>query len=70
MGIVGTPFEGWVEKQIEERQKIFGSSTKTPEQVLYMNNRGAWLRVASSVDLSEEKAQELGIDRFSRIQIS
>ena len=34
MGIVGTPFEGWVEKQIEERQKIFGSSTKTPEQVL------------------------------------
>lgn len=65
MGIVGTPFEGWVEKQIEERQKIFGSSTKTPEQVLYMNNRGAWLRVASSVDLSEEKAQELGIDSLA-----
>ncbi len=62
MGIIGTPFEEWVEKQIEERQKIFGSSTKTPEQILYMNNRGAWLRIASSVDLSEEKAQELNID--------
>lgn len=62
MGIVGAPFEDWVEKQIQERQKVYGASQKTPEQILYMNNRGAWARLASSVDLSEEKAQELNIE--------
>lgn len=62
MGIVGAPFESWVEKQITERQKAYGASTRTPEQVQYMHNRGAWARLASSVDLSEEKAQELNIE--------
>ena len=62
MGIVGAPFESWVEKQITERQKVYGASTRTPEQIQYMHNRGAWVRMASSVDLSEEKAQELNIE--------
>ena len=62
MGIVGAPFEDWVEKQITERQKAYGASTRTPEQIQFMNNRGAWARLASSVDLSEEKAQELNIE--------
>lgn len=62
MGIIGAPFEDWVEKQITERQNVYGASTRTPEQIQYMNNRGAWARLASSVDLSEEKAQELNIE--------
>jgi hypothetical protein len=65
MGIVGAPFEDWVEKQIQERQKVYGASYKTPEQIQYMNNRGAWARIASSVDVAGTKAEELGIQGLS-----
>ena len=61
MSFTGDPFAEWVRTQIDQRQQAFGSPQRTPEQVQYLFNRGAWVRVASSVNVTSETAQELGV---------
>ena len=53
--IVGEKFDDFVINQINARQSLsgagFGSATLTPNQLLLLNNRNAWLKLASSVDI-------------------
>ena len=50
--IIGQPFDERVLKEISRRQKIHGSglnNKRTPQQIQFLNNRNAWLKLASSV---------------------
>ena len=72
MAIIGESFEEYVNQQIEIRQKIYGSKTRTPEQLTYLNGRTAWVRLISSVNIKNnpsgsndegtQKLQALGLD--------
>lgn len=51
-GVVGEPFEKYVFDQISNRQKLQGKgldSKRTTEDINYLNNRNAWVKLASSV---------------------
>lgn len=65
MSFTGDPFAPWVKTQIDQRQQAFGATQRTPEQVQYLFNKGAWVRVASSVNVTPETAQELGADNLA-----
>ena len=63
MAIIGEPFKNYVAEQINVRQEIYGSGTtltsRTPEQIQYLNSRNAWVKLASSVYIdSEEKGEK------------
>jgi hypothetical protein len=55
--IVGEEFEEFVQKQIKARQSNqfggYGISLRTNDQLQYLNNRNAWVKLASSVDILE-----------------
>ena len=55
--IVGEKFDDFVINQINARQSLsgagFGSATLTPNQLLLLNNRNAWLKLASSVSVMD-----------------
>ena len=55
--IVGEEFEEFVQKQIKVRQSNqfggYGTSLRTNDQLQYLNNRNAWVKLASSVDILE-----------------
>jgi hypothetical protein len=54
--ITGDPLAKWVQDQIRIRQQIIGNNPEVltlDQRVLYNNNRNAWVRLASSVDLIE-----------------
>lgn len=54
--ITGDPLAKWVQDQIRLRQQIIGNNPEVltlGQRVLYNNNRNAWVRLASSVDLIE-----------------
>jgi hypothetical protein len=52
--IVGEDHKKYVHDQINTRQKILGSSLRDSEQLTYINGRTAWIRVVSSVDISDQ----------------
>ena len=55
--IVGEPFKDYVNGQITARQTIYGSgfsSNRTPEQITYLNSNVPWVKMASSVNLSDD----------------
>ena len=60
--IVGEKFDDFVVNQIDARQKLYGSgfgSTKlSPSNLLLLNNRNAWLKLASSVNVVNESRLE------------
>ncbi len=51
--VIGEPTEEFVTKQVEIRQKTYGKgyigSTRSNEDIQFMNNRNAWIKMASSV---------------------
>ena len=54
--IVGERFENYVLAQIAARQKLYGSGTvanesRTPAQIQLINNKNAWLKMASSLSV-------------------
>jgi len=55
--IIGEEFEDFVQKQIKARQSNqfggYGTSLRTNDQLQYLNNRNAWVKLASSVDILE-----------------
>lgn len=51
--ILGEPFANWVKNQITYRQSVLGTTTEISEGNLkYLHNKTAWIRVASSVNIS------------------
>ena len=55
--IVGEEIEDFVQDQIKTRQSNqyggYGTSLRTDDQLQYLNNRNAWIKLASSVDILE-----------------
>jgi len=49
--IVGEGFPEKIVKQIDQRQKVYGSVNRTNEQLSYLNARTGWVKLVSSVDL-------------------
>ena len=56
--IIGEPLSSYVYNQIKTRQKIHGSgvdSLRTPEQLVYLNSKNAWVKMASGVRVKPER---------------
>ena len=52
--IVGPPLDGYVQTQIDIRQKVLGNNPEISnlgERVLHNHNKGSWIRLSSSVDI-------------------
>ena len=51
--VIGEPTEQFVSDQVKIRQETYGkgyiNSRRTPEDIQFMNNRNAWIKMASSV---------------------
>ena len=59
--IVGEPIEEFVNKQIDNRQKVYGagynskSVVRSPKVQNFLNNRNAWIKLASGVGLESKE---------------
>ena len=53
---LGRPFDSWVKKQIETRQKVLGKVDPTSKDIQYYTSKTPFLRVASSVNLTNKGA--------------
>lgn len=62
-GIVGEPLNPWVRDQIIDRQKIHGKFNRSAADISYLNNRGAWIKMASGVFL-ENPNQPGSLSKF------
>jgi hypothetical protein len=56
MNILGEGFPDEIIKQVEQRQKVYGSgynslNPRTPEEIIYLNANTSWVKLASSVDI-------------------
>jgi hypothetical protein len=49
--IVGEGFNEVIIKQIDQRQKVYGSVNRTNEELSYLEARTGWVKLVSSVDL-------------------
>lgn len=49
--IIGESFDDYVKTQVDVRQKVLGLTNRRPEDLVYLNSKTAWLRLASSVDI-------------------
>jgi hypothetical protein len=52
--ITGTPFLPEVTKQINKRQEFLGENPKQDKHIIWQNNKTAFLRLASSVNIENE----------------
>lgn len=69
--ILGEAFDPYVDEQIKVRQKIYGkSSSRTPQELIYLNGRTAWARMISSIDLIEDKQFNTGKKRLQSLGVS
>ena len=64
--IVGEPIDGFVQLQISARQSAqfsgYENAFRTPEQLQYLNNRNAWIKLASSVTIvNPNRLSDIGI---------
>jgi len=57
--VIGAPFDPFVRDQLNLRAKDNTSTSRTPEQVLFLANKTAWVRLISSVNLVEADAQKV-----------
>jgi hypothetical protein len=51
--IAGYPMYPWAIDQLRKRSDILGYGNRFEEEINYLGNKGAWIRVVSSVDLEE-----------------
>ena len=61
--IVGEQFPDFIVKQIEQRQKVYGSLNRTPQQLQYMHAKTATCALASSIDIKS-------FDRFKNTALA
>ena len=53
--VIGETFKDYVSRQIKKRQEIHGKKTRTPEEITYLNSTLAWVKLASSVSLTQKR---------------
>ena len=61
---IGSPFRGFVTDQLQKRvQRTLGNPSanfnRSPEEVLYLANKMAWVRLVSSVNVQDDYVKEL-----------
>lgn len=64
--VLGENFDNYVVSQINTRQSALGDTNKSVQNILVFNANKPWLRMASAVDISEEKAKELGVSTLTK----
>jgi hypothetical protein len=52
--IAGYPMYQWAIDQLRQRSKVLSNPNRNEDQINYLGNKGAWIRVVSSVDLEEQ----------------
>jgi len=52
--ITGEPFLPKVTEQIVKRQEFLGVSPKQDKHIIWQNNKSAFLRLASSINIEDE----------------
>ena len=57
--IVGEGFNPIIVKQIDQRQKVYGSANRTNEELSYLNARTGWVKLVSSVNLIDNNIRNL-----------
>jgi hypothetical protein len=71
MSILGEQFEPWVQAQIQVRQNLHGLKTRNNEQLNTLDNQNAWLKLGSSVKVTDDKEgrqriKDLGLENTSQ----
>jgi hypothetical protein len=59
--VLGENFDRYVLEQINTRQSVLGDTERSAQNILVFNSNKPWLRMASSVNVSQTKARELGL---------
>jgi hypothetical protein len=57
--ILGLPFDDYVKKQVDVRQKRLSKSQKSPQDLTVFNSNTSWVRLTSSVKIEESRAKDL-----------
>lgn len=66
--IVGDGFSTFVREQVEARQKVFGATNRTSQQLQYLNSRDPFIKLSSAVDIEPIAISKLagtGIDNLN-----
>ena len=54
--LIGEPYDPYVSSQINARQKIYGKKVnRTPEEISYLNSANAWIKLASAVEIDQDR---------------
>ena len=56
--LLGEPVEEFVKREVKNRQKLLGTgidgtTNRNTQQLNYINNRNAWVKLASSVSIND-----------------
>ena len=51
--IAGSPFQPFVDKQLEVRKKIISEENRTSKELLWLTNRSLWVRISSGTDVDQ-----------------
>ena len=57
--LLGEPFYPYVSSQIRARQQIHGKVQRTPEEISYLNSSNGWVKLASGVEVDEQRLKLL-----------
>ena len=61
--IIGESFDPYVDAQVKIRQKKLGSNYRSNSLLSKITSKNPWLRLTSGVDISLEKANDIGYDK-------
>ena len=61
--IIGESFDPYVDEQVKIRQQKLGQTNRDNDLLTYITSKTSWIRLASSVDINQEKANELGTNQ-------
>jgi len=53
--IIGEEFKPYVKEQIKLRQEIHGKQTRTTNELIYLNSRTSWIKLASGVSVEDSR---------------
>ena len=65
--IIGESFDPYVDAQVKIRQKKLGSKYRSDDLLTKITSKNPWLRLTSGIEISEEKANEIGLNGFTNV---
>jgi GH24 family phage-related lysozyme (muramidase) len=67
--IIGTKVPQWLIQQLDTRANRNSDDVRSNENLLYLTNKSAWVRLVSSVDINQDRDQKF-FERISGINIT